>query len=182
MAELDFVDTAVSLNVNTTGSVTLLNPLIQGTNASNRIGRKCLNKSIQVLGRVFNDTTATVNQVAVSLVYDTQANGAAPVYTDVFDTVTPESMLNISNIQRFKMLRMWNFALIGNTTTPACGEEQLVLDDAFKCNLVTQFKASNNGDVTDIATGALYLLTCGQTAAGTGDAAMVGTIRIRYIA
>lgn len=179
--ELNFVDTALSAVVlDSTGAVTLLNGMAQGTTASTRIGRKITMKSFQIQARAQANAATTMSDCRVALVYDMQSNGAAPAITDIYDSASPTALRNVSNSQRFRVLWVWEDAVIGNLTTPSTGKETLIVNHYRRFDLPVQFNAGSAGTVGDIQTGGLFLVTVGQVAPGTSAAALNGTVRIRY--
>ena len=69
--ETGFVDLATASYVlDTTGSVTLLSSVPQGTSVNERIGKKIQWKSLQFRGNASGGATATFNDCAVLIVYD----------------------------------------------------------------------------------------------------------------
>lgn len=185
MAEdLNYIDTASSPTaLNTTGNVILLNGCVPGTGGSTRTGRRIIMKSFRIKGSLQADTTATYNQVRLSIIYDRQTNAALPAMTDFYDQVggvnEPWSPISIENGRRFKVLWSGTYDLTGNATTAASGSMQSI--DVFKkMNHPVQFNAGTAGNVADIETGGLFLVVVGAQVAGTTDANFWGNIRVRF--
>lgn len=183
--ELDFLDTAVVTDATTTAVVLLLNGMAQGTTASTRVGRKIMIKSIQ--WKISAAAESLLNQVGSrihwALVWDKQSNGAAPAYTDIYDTATPTSMFNISNSSRFVILKSDDVVVTGvnnNGTNMATVGAHQIINGYRRCELPVQYNAGNAGTVADIQTGGLFLVYVGDIAAGTSDVDMTGVVRIRY--
>lgn len=181
--ELNFVDTTVAVNVNTTGSVTLLNGMAQGTTASTRIGRRIQMKSIEFKLFVQADSTALTNVTRYAIVLDKQSNGAAPAFTDIYDAAAPTALRNISNKARFWVLYDSGLQVcIGNSATAAQGTDNTIrpLELYKRINIPVQYNAGSAGTVGDIQTNGLFFVAIGNIAAGTADATVAGYIRVRY--
>lgn len=166
----------------TTGTITLLATIAQGTTVNQRVGKKALYRSIQCRGEVQSNAATTVAQAAMILVYDRRPTGALPAITDVLVTITSEALNNDANSGRFKILRRLDYTLIGNTTTPTTGKEAVEIDFWFRLkDLPAVFKAAGTGAIADIEEGAIYLVTVGNVAAGTAAAAFNVGFRTRFI-
>ena len=81
-------------------TITVLNDVAQGTTAITRLGRKILMKSVLVQGTLTNSS----GQGRILIVYDRQANGAAPAATDVLTSNTIMAIQNLDNRDRFIIL------------------------------------------------------------------------------
>jgi len=184
--ELQFVDTTSFADATTTGDVVLLNGLTQGTTASTRIGRKINMVSLQLKMRFQQESLALVpgTHVFWAIVYDSQTNAATPAYTDIFDAVLPTALRNISNAQRFRVIREGTFILTpmnnAGQNLPAQGQAVCV-NEFMRLNLGTSYNAGSAGTVGDIQTGGLFFISCSNIAAGTADVDVVGSIRLRYV-
>lgn len=186
--ELGYVDLAVAAYAcDTTGSVTLLNTVAQGTAVTQRVGKKISMKGLQVRGYSANGTTAVFNDTAWLIVYDKRPTGSLPAVTDILVTATSTSMNNDNNAGRFTILKRVDRVLLGNTTVQAavanaitdiCAiSEDCYLDLKGK---ETIFKAAATGAIGDIEQGALYLVTVGSNAAGTTAASLTVAFRLRF--
>lgn len=179
--ELSFVDTNINFTgVSTTSNLSLLNGVVPGTGASQRIGRKIQMKSYELKLYANVDTATTITSVRFMLVLDRQANAAAPVFADVYDQATTTTLRNISNKARFKVLYDSGLvSLTGNTAAP--NDNSLVTFTHYrKCNIPVQYNAGTAGTIADIQTNSLYLMAIGSTVSGTADANLSGWIRVRY--
>lgn len=182
-SESGYVDLAyASYPCNTTGSITLIATIAQGTSVNQRVGKKVALKSLQIRGTAINDTTATVNDCAIIIVYDRRPTGSLPAITDVLDTANAGSFNNDANSGRFKILKRMDFVLTGNSTTPATGNEAKNLDCFLSLKgLQSVFKAAGTGAINDIEEGALYCITVGTQVPGTADANAGMGFRTRFI-
>lgn len=187
--ETGYLDTAsAQYAMDTTGSVTLLNAVPQGTAVTQRVGKKIAMKSIQVRGYSTNSATASVNDVAWLLVYDKRPTGSLPAVTDILVAVSSLSMNNDNNSGRFEVIKRVDRMLIGNASftgavANALTECTSASEDAFVYlrNRETVYKAATTGAIGDIEQGALYLVTVGNTAAGTAAAALAAGFRLRFL-
>lgn len=172
-----------TIAVTTTGTVTLINGVATGTDFTDRVGRKIVMKSVFVRGIVFPDDVITLNSLArIMLVYDMQANGAAPIITDILKSATAVANLNLNNRDRFKILMDKEFAVAktDNTATQAVSGSPTC--HRFKKYTRLNHEVLFNGTtaaVGSIATGALYLVTIGTQAAGDAASVTIAT-RIRF--
>ena len=179
--ETGYVDLAsANYGMDTTGTVTLVATIPQGTSVSQRVGKKCVYKSFQIRGFASNNSTTAINDCAWMLVYDKRPTGALPSITDILVTASSRSFNNDVNSNRFRILRRWDKQLVGTSTTPADGVACTV-DEYVKCKLPIEFNAAGTGAIGDISLGAVYLVTCGSNAAGLTAAALVIGIRTRFI-
>lgn len=183
--------------INTTGSFTLLSNPVLGSDFNARIGRKIMNKSIYIRGFVGSEAgisaAGTVQNVSsmelrMILFVDLQPNGAVPVVTDLLNTASPASHLNLNNRDRFRILKDKVYVtdpyILSTTATQsvASAANQVKQVKVFKgIRQETTFNATNGGTIADINSGALYMFWIGNNAAGTNTDgnAVVGT-RVRY--
>lgn len=181
--ETGFVDVAfAAYNADTTGSIALLNTVAQGASVNQRVGKKIMLKSLQCHGYMQANTTATVNDFSVLVVYDKRPVGALPAITDILNSANANSFNNDANSGRFRILKRWDDVLVGNSATPSTGQE--VKEADFYLNLrdlPTTFKAAGTGAIGDQEEGSLLLVTVGLAAAGTTAATLAAGFRLRFI-
>lgn len=173
---------------------TVVNAVVNGAELYQRTGRKIYMKSLHVRGE-FVPTAGALNANAGSfrmlVVYDANPSGAAPVIGDVLKdsnaaaATTYDSSVNLINRQRFKILRdKWIYtAPQGNSTQPTVygpsPNDCWIMNDFIKMKgLESVFNAVNGGTIADIATGAVFLIFVGDTAAANWSG--VFTTRLRY--
>jgi len=190
------IDIAVgTVQANTTGTITLLNGCIQGTDFNQRIGRKILLKSVYIRGFVRSEASATMvlgaiasQQVRMILVVDTQPNGVVFAITDLLVSASPASQLNLNNRDRFMVIcdKTWvldPYALnnVATTSFASMSNQIKPLKKFKKLNIETIFNAGNAGTIGDMNSGALYLVWIGTEAAAAGtDANAVLSTRVRF--
>lgn len=185
--ETGFVDTAVSSPMDTTGLVTLLNTVAQGTSVNQRVGKKILMKGLQIRGYAGNGTTATFNDVAFLIVYDKRPTGALPAVTDILVAANATALNNDANSGRFAIIKRWDGMLLGNLSLTGAVANALVENTAIGTDCYVElgkrevvYKAAATGAIADIEQGALYLVTVGANAAGTTAATLVFNARLRF--
>lgn len=182
--ETGFVDVAsTSYNLDTTGSITLLNTVAQGASVSQRVGKKIVLKSLQMRGQMVNNSTAISNDVAFLIVYDRRPTGALPAITDILASVNAQAMNNDANSGRFVIIKRCDELLLGNTSAVASLTERTALGTDHYIplgNKPTTYKAAGTGAIADIEQGALYFVTVGNAVAGTSAAIVNCTFRLRF--
>lgn len=179
--EAKFFDTAsASYALNTTGSVTHLDIVPQGTTVSKREGKEFHLSSVQIRGVASSDTATATASGMMMLVWDKQPNKVIAVLTDILDTASSQSFIKRENAQRFSILKKWRWAFAGNATAPTA-TNVFDIDDYMTVNLkACCTSADTDGAIGTRITGALYLVTCGTIAAGTADANAVVSVRVNF--
>lgn len=161
------VDSATYV-ADTTGAVTYLTSISGGDSMVTRQGARIRLCGTQVRGKVVAGTAGTLAQATLVLVYDRQANGAAPAITDVYETANSASFQAVINRSRFAILGHWTYTIVGNSTTPTSGREEALVDLKTVYDLPTVFNDAGAAAITNLISGSLHMLTFGDTAAGTG--------------
>lgn len=167
----------------TTGQIALMNGVTQGDDFTNREGRKFTVKAIQVQGKVAAGPTTTLpTRTKVLVILDRQANGALPTMTDIFQSSSSNSFMNLNNRGRFKVLASKVFVTGGFDTTATqtyAGSPQ-VHDCSFyiKCDIDTINMGTTNG-IASISTNSILFVVIGDNAAGDG-AVWTGGFQIRF--
>lgn len=186
--ETGYVDLAfATYNLDTTGSIALVATIAQGASVNQRVGKKIMLKSLQVRGYLQNGAASYFNDCAVILVYDRRPTGSLPAITDVLVTANSSAFNNDANSGRFKIIRRWDFELIGNVTGTLATQQLTdctakTADDFVKLKgLPTVFKAAGTGAIGDIEEGALYVITVGNNVAGTTAAQANLAFRTRFV-
>lgn len=197
--EKKHIDTAPAIyQANTTAVVTLLNGCVRGTDSGERVGRKVTMTSVFVRGYCQLEESVSGNngplfapcQLArLMIVYDRQPTGATPAITEFLNSSLSYAQLNYDNRDRFSIIADYQ-AVLGPfavaTTGVAifssfdnCGKEVNIYRSL---RLPTIFNATNGGTVADINSGALWMVTIGNVAAGTDtDANFRVSVRVKYL-
>jgi len=182
--EAKYVDIANAAYVcDTTGSVTHVSIVPQGTTVNTRVGRKCELKYFQMRGHIISGAATLECDYAVYLVWDEQPNKALAAVTDILDLSNSSALSKRENVQRFKILRKWTGLILGNITAPATGKEATRIDEYVRLPnglIVVPTTADTTGVIGDIITGALLLVTVGSVAPGTGAANLAMTARTGF--
>lgn len=180
-SELNYVDLAsASYGLNTTGSITLIATIAQGTTVNQRVGKKAQYKSILMRGLVTAGTTGTTADGAALIIYDKRPTGALPVITDVLTAIRSDAFMNDNNTGRFQVIRRFNYTCCGNAATPSTGTEAQNVDEYIKFNGPITFESAGTGAIGDIDMGALYLITVGNQATGTTSPNLSVSFRVRF--
>lgn len=184
--ELKWMDTPyTTLPFNAQASILCLNGVNTGASSFQRIGRSICLKSVHV---VLNPTINLARSPGADgdnflgryiLVWDQQANGAIPSYTDILQDIdnggvpltdTFSACMNLNNKKRFLILRddkfvlpTWRLGVTGSTVKeidcPPSSDSKLLTEWFVNLKgLETIFNALTNGDQRDITTGALYFV------------------------
>jgi len=152
----------------------LLNGTAQGAGATNRLGRKMMMKSFQMRYTCSVADGDDASQHRIVVVYDKQANGAAPIATDVFSANDFRSPLNLNNSDRFVVICDEVTESVQSSVINISGQRYV------KLNMETIFQGSSNG-IADIASGSVYMFIANNATPTIGvvTAAFVYT-RIRF--
>lgn len=192
-AERKVVDTAsATYQVNTTGSVTLINGIATGTDFTNRIGRRVNLTAVQARGFVrpeggANSSTALGGyQYRFMLVQDLQNNGSStvPAITDILEEARPDSFMNLNNRERFKVLYDKQ-GIIGprviETTFAVAGSPSASNVNVYKkCNIPMVFEGTA-ATLSSISSGSVYAVWVGSSAANTDDLNATMSYRVRFV-
>lgn len=175
----------------TTGTITMINGCAAGTDNTNRIGRKITLKSYEVRGTITPvDTLVTgANCVQTShcrlmIVYDRQPTGSLPSISDILNSANSNDMVNMQNGHRFLILTNFECSVgpqVADTTATQAvmhGSTGVPVRIYRRLNLPEQFDGTGS-TISDIVNGAMYCVTVGDQAAGTG-ATSVLSARIRF--
>lgn len=196
--EKKFLDNAtINSPVGNTGGLLLLNGLSQGTSSITRIGQQVTWKSFHLKfyldGRSINSSTPNTydwtSHVRIMVIWDVQPNGATPIASDVLDnaatSVALVSSLNKANGARFRILfdRRYHVQHTWYTTTPTLtlGQPGSIYDEVYlKMNQITHYANTSTGLVSDIKTGALWLMAISDTATADEQPYFTFYTRLRY--
>ncbi len=189
--ELKFFDTALSFQVDTslevpaTGQLSLIP---QGVTESERVGRKCVIKSIQIEGIAALTPAASATTAVLSyiwIVLDKQANGAVATASGaggVFtSTVAGSALRELSNQTRFRILKkivIPNAPMAG--VSAAFNSAVKSISCYLKCNIPLEFNAAT-GAITEIRSNNIFLLA-GSAGSGVQDdlVTVTGNARLRF--
>lgn len=181
--ETGYVDLASATRAcDTTGTVTLVQTISQGAGTTQRVGKRVHLKSLNLRGLVQAGTAGVTALATILIVYDRRPTGVLPAITDILVSISSRSQNNDDNTGRFQIVRRWDYGVIGNITTPSTGKEHYpIMEYVDMKNYPTTYKALATGAIGDIDSGAVYLVTLGDQAAGTGAPNSAVAIRTRFV-
>jgi len=160
-----WVDTAqATYAVDTTGSITHISIVPQGTSVNAREGKAFRCTSVNIRGFISANSAATQNDYQCCLVWDYSPQKVLPAITDIFDSVTSLSFPKRENNERFKIVKKYKGILLGNSAAPTTGDETFHIDDYVKlpkdANVLCT-TGDTTGAIGDVIQGALYWVTMG---------------------
>jgi len=163
---------AATYAAGTTGNITHLSAIGQGTTVNTREGKAFRCTSVNVRGMAFNNVNPAVTIAAGYLVWDYSPQKAIAGITDILDAVTYPSFPKRENNERFKIVKKWIFSLTGDTSGSGITDTaQYEIDDYVKlpkdANVLCT-TADTTGAIGATIQGALYFVSTGNTAEGGG--------------
>lgn len=161
--------------------MTLLNGLVPGTGASQRVGMKITIRSIGLsLVALVTGGTGVDQYNRWILLLDRQCNGAAPTaLTDFLATGDTLGLRNLAARHRFKTVMDKRYYL--NASGEPYAAKLFKVYMKLRRPLVVEYNTGNAGTVADIVTNSLYLISIGSIAAGAAAGFLQGYCRIRYL-
>lgn len=151
--------TEANFNIPATGIFWCMNQLIKGTDRQTRLGNAIRCKHLRLGISAVNAAFAALGTayVRVLVVFDKQANGAAPTIANFFvgpgavPTITPLNPIQVPS--RFQVLLDRRISLGGGYSVPY--DHNRVYN--FKLKQRTQYNDGNAGTVADISKNSLYV-------------------------
>ena len=162
--EYKHIDKSYSGYANKTGSLTLLNGLATNVVPTGRIGAEILMKSITMRLHFYTTASCPSQAIRYMLVYVKQPQGQAPILTDLVPSV--EYLKAETTKDRFFIIYDKTFIINQFGTS---GDRKFITKYK-KMSLPVDYSLNNNGIITDIDIGALYLLILGTEVSGSTDA------------
>jgi len=161
--EIKYLITAATTAANSTGAITLLNAVPKGDDENQRVGRSLTPTSIKFSGFTSVTPGTGVDQVhRHMIVWDRFPNGATPAITDILLANNVYAFLDPINSPRFKIL--WDVTTPLNATAEAGSIR--VVRASVPLRTTVYYNENSLGDIRDILSGALFLVTIGTSAAG----------------
>lgn len=196
--ELKAYDSSFSMTIATTANSKTINPVQNGSEIYNRVGRKIYMKSLHIRGWVNNKATAVTDYARIMIVYDYNNDGSV---TTTFGEILANirsgggsdwlSNLDLDNRSTIKIIRDYEITLPAVTNTAGAGvltNIQSVNDPikhSFNINwyidlngLETVFNSGTSSSAGDIQSGALFI----KVFSGATDFCweIDGTYRLRF--
>lgn len=188
-AEVKTVDTTVAGNYDTDSAVAnclfLLNTVPQDASPTGRVGKRIRAKGLAIRGKISAASAGTFRLCRTLLIWVRNPNQAAtlPAVTEILVSQNSTSLSNRDGASKFKVLRSWDHSVIGNSTTPATGQEQHEIDEYVDLSQRTLHSVWTNagtaGTIGQFMEGALLLLTVGNAANGA-TTTPVGNFNTRF--
>lgn len=179
--EMHYIDVgSASYAMDTTGTITHINRVVVGDTVNDRQGSRFRNLGVIVRGFASSNSATTATKGAWMVVWDRSPAGALPGITSILETVSSDSFQNTGTRDRFRILCRFDYAFVGNSTTPVTGREYFSVNQKTDFNQLTAYTDSGLADIANVNTGAIYLVTVGDTAAGTGAATLTVTTRLLF--
>ncbi len=173
--DIDVDDTTISATGEILNAGTI-NIIAQGTTESQRIGRKCVIKTINWRYDIVRNENAgswDSDVVRLMLYLDKQCNGAAATVTGILESADYQAFNNLSNKGRFRILLDKKYVLkpqaaAGDGTTNIFNDD-LVYEEFYKsCNIPLEFDNSvSTGALTSIRSNNLGVLIISKQGTGT---------------
>jgi len=179
--ELKFIDTSIGLNQITTDASwstgSLVNGIAVGAGATERIGRKVTLKSLQIRWQFQMEPESFANIVGGSngrilIVYDKQANAAAPLITDILRQNAYNANLNLNNRDRFVVLMDKITDCVSKEGNFSTSGKKFI-----RLNNESVFNSGTTADIGSIQTGSVYLFF-----ANTGTTIFTDASALRFVA
>ena len=179
--ELKYVDTAFANYLcDTAGTVTLINPLAAGAGVDQRVGRQAYMRYVNVGGMISPvGVLATPARSDVYVIYDRQPSGALPNINTILQANETGSQLNLEYRERYVVIAHETYVIgAPQVAGPSISPNVHAVSIAKRFNLRTTFIA-DAAAIASISSGALYLVTIGNVAAGAAPT-LRARVRVRY--
>lgn len=164
-----------------------LNLIPQGTTESQRIGRKCVIKSLFIKGYILSNATSDENKTSdrmrIIVYQDKQCNGATAAVTDILETAAINSFRNLAESGRFKILKDKTYVTGSpggsyNGTNDLWAAKYVNLRINFaNLNIPLEFN-STTGAITEIRSNNIGILALSEL--GTPSQTLAYTARVRF--
>lgn len=184
--DVDLDNNTVAAGGNMTDSI---NKIAQSVTESERIGRKCVIKSVQWKFDTFlpiSDAAATPldgDTIRVILYVDKQANGATAANTDILETNDYQSFRNLAQQSRFTILMdrqiNMNYITLASDGAGVVSQGEVIRQGVFykRCNVPIEFdNTSGDGAITTIRTNNIGVMLLGKN----GRMGFQSKIRLRF--
>jgi len=183
------VDAAYTMNFDTNSAVAncmqLLNTIATGSASNQRIGKRVTLRAVALRASIQAQSAGIYQKCVLLLIYIKNPNQAAtlPAVNEILVSQSANAMTNRDNASKFRVLRRWEWEVIGNSTTPATGMEQQIVEEYVRIpNLPSLWtNASTAGTIGEFVEGALILLSVGTSANGaTTTPSITGNSRLYF--
>lgn len=159
----------------------LINGLSEGDTASTRSGRQIRNIGVYMTFHAYV-AAATNGYADYSLVWTKEVDGAITYFSDVYNGTVYQKLIDQNNQHNYTVLWSKRFYLEGGGDGVAgtAGQGRKIINFSKYIDLkkrITIYNGANEGDITDIESGSLYLI---GLYSGHTDTTRVFKIRFTY--
>lgn len=179
--ELKNLDTTLNTRIvaaQTTATVGEIFSPDAGTDPTEHVGRTTNEVSLEYHLQIsYAATTAGSSPIRIAIVYDRQTNAALPTITDVWESDVINTLRNLANSKRFKVLvdkKLDGLSDAGPKSLFHHGFRK------FKFPLETNYNQTNGGTIADITTGSFISYVWQNGNIITANPVAVLTTRIRF--
>jgi len=142
-------------------SLICINQVPQGNSSVTREGRRLNITALQMRGVLFASEDNTITKVSILLIWDRNPNTSAtlPAWNEILNSQNAISLTNKDGAPRFKILRRWEYELLGGDGTALTEKSEYCFDEYITMkNKVTQWTtADTSGSYANMQEGALYV-------------------------
>lgn len=178
--EVKFIDIAAAAQAN--GTVYFKSSIAAGTGEQQRVGNKVTIVKINARCLMSSVAPAAAPYLAVTyrwlIFVDKSPNGVAPLVTDLLETNTFESYLNMENMERFQILHDRFYDMNANDAATPSGETQQMATFNKKVNILCHFSGTA-GNIASARTGQIFSLMMNSNAPAAGSK-FESNFRIKY--
>lgn len=175
--ELKNADLSGTLSLDNSGAgsghTALINGLVPGVERYQRVGRRVTAKAINVRCYIYTSAVspAVIDDLfRIAVVFDEQPSTTLPAASALWAQVTALGVVstnmlsfnNRDNSMRFKTLRTHTVQINAENQASETYQGRIYWEWDIPCNFTTQYNAGVSGGLTDITTGALYLVAHGN--------------------
>lgn len=102
--ELKYDIGQVNQLVTASGNINLLSTIANGTDVQDRIGRKISYHDIEIVWDLTMSASHSLSNHKMWIIFDNAPNGANPVWSDIFTSTVPYTLMNADQKGRFKVI------------------------------------------------------------------------------
>lgn len=168
-AEFKAVTNVISSGFNNTPFINHVNEINQGTALIERIGVRAKMLAVLIKFAVKVQTSTVIAFGKLALVYDRQPQGVLPIANQIYDAGTVTGPQVTNNRDRFEILWEKTFSLTGNTSgglANLTGKSSMMIDERISFSRDTNWAQGTSGAIANTRTGALYLVSMGDSPPG----------------
>lgn len=179
---INLIQSPVAINA-TTPIVSHVDVVPNGTTVNSREGKTFRNTAWMMRGSIISDTTTTVAQAALYLVWDYLSYKTLPAVSDILDTADTFGLPKRENNTRFKIIKKWRYVFASNTTTPTSSKVIHDIDEYVRLpkDCIAECTSTDTtGVIGNRVKGALLLVAVGSQPAGTGDVTLQFQARVNF--